>query len=94
MNTIDYSQISPVASWDAEADVRQAAYFNWLNAGCPEGRDEEFWLEAERQTFGYTSDEFYERMEDDYWDDGGNSMVFRDGNLGGFDMSEIQVQKR
>ncbi len=29
--------------------VDEAAYYMWLEAGCPEGRDVEFWLAAEEQ---------------------------------------------
>ena len=29
--------------------VRARAYELWEQAGCPPGRDQEFWLEAERQ---------------------------------------------
>jgi len=28
----------------------------WQRYGCPSGRDEEIWLEAERQVLGSTSD--------------------------------------
>lgn len=30
-----------------EDKIREAAYFVWLNNGCPEGADVECWLEAE-----------------------------------------------
>lgn len=41
---------------DAEADrsvVEKMAYFNWLDAGCPEGRCLDFWLAAEREWIEY-----------------------------------------
>lgn len=53
----------------AEAEERErkhlydAAYFNWLNAGSPEGRNLEFWIAAERQIFGCTQNEYYESLE-------------------------------
>jgi hypothetical protein len=31
------------------AVVQRHAYFKWLDAGCPEGRQLEFWGEAERE---------------------------------------------
>ena len=30
-----------------ENQIREAAYFNWLNKGCPENADVDCWLEAE-----------------------------------------------
>jgi len=39
--------------------ISQRAFFNWLSAGQPEGRDQEFWFaaeEAERKSFA--SEEF------------------------------------
>lgn len=30
-------------------DVRLAAYYKWLHAGCPDYRDVDFWLDAERE---------------------------------------------
>lgn len=41
--TIDFEQ--------ARQQIRELAYQKWENAGCPEGRAEEFWLEAEREIF-------------------------------------------
>lgn len=32
-----------------ENAVREAAYFIWQNAGCPAGRDQEFWALALEQ---------------------------------------------
>lgn len=32
-----------------EQDIRERAYFKWLEAGCPDGHDNEFWLSAERE---------------------------------------------
>jgi len=33
----------------AEKDIVRRAYFLWEQAGQPEGKDQEFYLEAERQ---------------------------------------------
>jgi hypothetical protein len=30
-------------------EIAQLAYLNWQKAGCPSGRDQEHWLEAEQQ---------------------------------------------
>lgn len=35
-----------------EEKVREAAYFIWLNNGCPEGVEIDCWLEAEAQEGG------------------------------------------
>ena len=32
-----------------ENAIREAAYFIWQNAGCPSGRDQEFWAMAVEQ---------------------------------------------
>ena len=32
-----------------ENAVREAAYYNWQNAGCPQGQDEYFWALAIEQ---------------------------------------------
>ena len=32
-----------------ENAIREAAYFMWQNAGCPSGRDQEFWALAVEQ---------------------------------------------
>lgn len=35
--------------------VREAAYYNWQNAGCPNGQDEYFWTMAINQLYGSNS---------------------------------------
>ena len=35
-----------------ENKIREAAYFNWQNAGCPSGKDEYFWNMAINQLYG------------------------------------------
>lgn len=32
-----------------ENAIREAAYYNWQNAGCPNGQDEYFWAMAVEQ---------------------------------------------
>ena len=32
--------------------IREAAYYNWQNAGCPYGQDEMFWNMAIEQIYG------------------------------------------
>lgn len=32
--------------------IREAAYFLWEKAGCPQGTGEEFWIQAHVQFFG------------------------------------------
>lgn len=32
-----------------ENAIREAAYFIWQNAGCPQGQDEQFWAMAVEQ---------------------------------------------
>ena len=32
-----------------ENAIREAAYYNWQNAGCPQGKDEYFWSMAVQQ---------------------------------------------
>ena len=44
--------LSPKAVEMAQQACHEAAYFNWLNAGCPEGRDLEFWLAGEEEIYG------------------------------------------
>ena len=35
--------------------IREAAYYNWENAGCPFGQDEKFWNMAIEQIYGCKS---------------------------------------
>lgn len=35
--------------------VKEAAYYNWQNAGCPSGQDEYFWNMAINQLYGSSS---------------------------------------
>lgn len=36
-----------------EDAIREAAYYNWQNAGCPNGQDEYFWAMAVEQLSNY-----------------------------------------
>ena len=38
-----------------ENNIREAAYYNWMNAGCPCGQDEYFWNQAISQLYGSKS---------------------------------------
>lgn len=35
-----------------ENAIREAAYYIWQNAGCPQGQDEKFWMMAIEQLNG------------------------------------------
>ena len=35
-----------------ENAIREAAYYIWQNAGCPQGQDEKFWMMAVEQLNG------------------------------------------
>ena len=63
MKTPLASCLDLIEDWACGCDIGQmiqdAAYFNWLNAGKPSGRDLEFWCEAERQIAGGTAEECY-----------------------------------
>lgn len=39
---------TPVAIPVSDNDIRVRAYYLWLDAGCPEGTGEDFWLKAEK----------------------------------------------
>lgn len=60
---IDYSKIKIENSFSYEntnKELHEIAYFLWERAGKPEGRDLEFWCDAEREMFGYTCGEMDE----------------------------------
>ena len=40
-----------------EETIRERAYLNWEEAGCPEGCADEFWLEAEATVLDETETE-------------------------------------
>ena len=43
------SRIADLQETEMEAAIRACAHRLWQQAGCPEGRDLEFWTEAERR---------------------------------------------
>lgn len=47
--TLETLELTPEELNSSKDAVRKMAYFNWLEAGCPEGGQLEFWLKAERQ---------------------------------------------
>jgi hypothetical protein len=38
-----------VPEWVIEQQIREAAYYKWQEAGCPDGFDDHFWVQAERE---------------------------------------------
>jgi len=47
--------------------VQEVAYYKWQEAGCPNGRDLEFWSSAEKELMGYRTDEQYEILKYKDW---------------------------
>lgn len=48
------NSIRPLAdNLTMEDAIRVLAYLKWNDAGRPDGRDEEFWLEAEKEFYEY-----------------------------------------
>jgi hypothetical protein len=47
--TLETLELTPAELESIREAMRKMAYFNWLNAGCPDGRDLDFWLSAERE---------------------------------------------
>jgi Protein of unknown function (DUF2934) len=47
--TLETLELTPEELSSSKDAVRKMAYFNWLEAGCPDGEQLEFWLKAERQ---------------------------------------------
>ena len=45
-------QIIVIMIKNLEQAIREAAYYNWQNAGCPFGQDEKFWNMAIEQIYG------------------------------------------
>lgn len=46
LETLEFTPAELEASRQA---VEKMAYYNWQAAGCPEGRGDEFWAQAERE---------------------------------------------
>ena len=47
--TLESLEISAEKSQVCKDDVGKMAYFKCLAAGCPQGKDAEFWLDAEQE---------------------------------------------
>jgi hypothetical protein len=47
--TLETLEMTPEELKSSRDAVHELAYFKWLNAGRPDGRELEFWLEAERE---------------------------------------------
>lgn len=47
--TLDTLELTPEELAACKEAVKRLAYINWRNAACPEGRDLDFWLSAERE---------------------------------------------
>lgn len=53
---------------DIEEDekIRLIAYYKWESAGWPEGRDMEFWLEAEKELSDFLTKHAWENFRERY----------------------------
>jgi hypothetical protein len=57
MNEIDNHESDPIVDYTttdglsdaAHERIAKAAYFIWMSEGCPQGREEAHWQEAQRQ---------------------------------------------
>jgi len=47
--TLETLELTPEELNSSKDAVQKMAYFNWLEAGCPDCGQLEFWLKAERQ---------------------------------------------
>jgi hypothetical protein len=47
--TLETLEMTPEQLKSSHDAVQKMAYFNWLDAGCPDGGQLEFWLKAERE---------------------------------------------
>jgi Protein of unknown function (DUF2934) len=47
--TLETLELTPEELNSSKDAVLKMAYFNWLDAGCPDGEQLEFWLKAERR---------------------------------------------
>ena len=46
MRALIPSKLQPLPSEPADSAVRRHAYLLWQERGCPEGNDDQIWLEA------------------------------------------------
>lgn len=42
-----YKDIKETSDFNTHEEISKQAYFFWLNAGCPDNRSLDFWLQAE-----------------------------------------------
>jgi len=56
--TLEFLEIPPDKLQMCRDDISRMAYFKWIAAGCPQGRDVDFWTDAEREwvEFKYVPD--------------------------------------
>ena len=56
--TLESVEIPPDKIQVCKDDVHKMAYFKWLAAACPHGKDAEFWLDADHELteFQYVPD--------------------------------------
>lgn len=47
MESKDNNTTTPAQKHNADEEIRQIAYYLWLDEGCPGGRHREHWLKAE-----------------------------------------------
>jgi hypothetical protein len=50
---------------EREESIRLRAYYIWLEAGCPEGADQQHWHEAEQQEAPDAQDDVVETASED-----------------------------
>lgn len=51
--TLDTLELTPPELESSKDAVQKMAYFNWINAGCPDGQQLDSWLLAEREWIEY-----------------------------------------
>ena len=69
--TLESLELTPEEREARRDIIRRMAYFNWLNAGCPQGDELTFWAKAEREWLEHS---FVPHRE---WD--GTPVVSRNG---------------
>lgn len=65
----DFTKIGKYNQHSVMEELRIIAYHKWIDAGRPEGKDVEFWCDAEREMFGATCEEMskaYDEMLDKF----------------------------
>ncbi len=51
--TLETLELTPEELEARRETIRRMAYFNWLNAHCPQGDGQQFWLKAEQDWLDY-----------------------------------------